>query len=64
MVVGSVKAFPSLKLSWSERTNSHIGTEKGPDFLGRQQWGILNNGLTLDSAMPLEGQSRYQDIRN
>jgi len=33
---------------------SHIGTEKGPNFYGRQQWGILDNERKLDPAISQE----------
>ena len=61
MVVGLVNAFPALNLAVYEDEQPH-GIEKGPDLSGGSSWGILNNGLTLDSAIPLEGQSRYQVI--
>jgi len=38
-------------LSWYESIINHIGTEKGPNFYGGQQWGILGNELIFDPAI-------------
>jgi len=40
---------------WFERTISYIGTGKGPDSHGRQQWGILYNVLKYDTATSRAG---------
>src|SRR5690348_18381147 len=32
-----------------------LGLRNGPDSYGRQQWGILRNGLTTDAATPRVG---------
>src|SRR5512141_3156889 len=32
-----------------------LGLRNGPDSYGRQQWGILRNGLTADAATPRGG---------
>src|ERR671918_3047886 len=32
-----------------------LGLRDGPDSYGRQQWGILRNGLTADAATPRVG---------
>jgi len=47
-----------MTLSGSQRMMRHTGNEKGPDSLGRLQYGILDNGLTLDLVMSREG--KYQ----
>jgi len=45
------KSLPScIAFSRFERMVGHIGTAKGPTLVIGQQWGILDNELTLDPA--------------
>jgi hypothetical protein len=50
-VVGET-SLPSLRpLASLKKCIATSGLQQGPNSLGRQQWGILDNGLTLDPAM-------------
>lgn len=50
-VVGE-ESLPSLRpLASLKKCIATSGLEQGPNSLGRQQWGILDNELTLDPAM-------------
>lgn len=50
-VVGGV-SLPSLRpLASLKKCIATSGLKQGPNFLGRQQWGILDNERKLDPAM-------------